>query len=90
MTKEEVVVGSLHAFESLQSELDKISSMSTQIATTSEEQSLVTAEINHRVHEIKDDTDSFTQQTQATADACKDLKVTEQKLASHVADFKVV
>ncbi|EWH10252.1 putative methyl-accepting chemotaxis sensory transducer [Catenovulum agarivorans DS-2] len=85
----EVVVSSLHAFESLQSELDKISGMSTQIATASEEQSQVAAEINQRVHEIKDDTDNLTHQTQATADACKDLKTTAQKLAAHVADFQV-
>lgn len=85
----DVVMASVTAFEQLRVELDSIAGMSAQIATASEQQTVVAAEINERVHVIKDDTVEMTSQTDATVSACDKLKQTGHMLNNYVNEFKV-
>lgn len=85
----EVVVNSVAGFQTLRNELDKISGLSSQIATAAEEQTSVASEINERIHVIKDDTDNLTMQTQSTTETCVNLDSTADQLSAYVAEFKV-
>ncbi|MER2490763.1 methyl-accepting chemotaxis protein [Catenovulum sediminis] len=84
-----VVVESVSGFQVLRAELDKISGLASQIATAAEEQTTVAAEINERIHVIKDDTDNLTEQTQSTANTCLNLDKTAEQLSRYVGEFKV-
>ncbi|AWB68509.1 hypothetical protein C2869_19825 [Saccharobesus litoralis] len=85
----DVVVNSVAAFDVLREELDKISGLSSQIATAAEQQTVVASEINERVHGIKDDTEEMMSQTDATVQACGQLENTGSTLNNYVNAFKV-
>lgn len=85
----EVVVNSLAAFDELREQLDKISGMSTQIATAAEEQTVVASEINERLHGVKDDTHEMSIQTNSTVEACGELSLSSETLNDYVCAFKV-
>ncbi|WP_111980289.1 methyl-accepting chemotaxis protein [Algibacillus agarilyticus] len=84
----DIVVESLNAFAVLHEELDNVAKMSTQIATASEQQNLVSADINQQIHEIKEDSDEMTSHVKTTKMASQELDETAEVLDSYIKEFK--
>lgn len=82
-----VVINSADMFAIINSQLDKISAMSCQIATAAEEQSAVAEEINVRVHAIRSDTLEMDRQAARSGEATQDLTSSSKTLESLIASF---
>ncbi|WP_369434020.1 methyl-accepting chemotaxis protein [Psychromonas sp. MME1] len=83
------VVNSAKGVECLREELDNITAMSQQIATAAEEQTVVAAEINERIHKIKDDTEALFRHSEASTQACVKLKASGDKLNEYAQEFDI-
>jgi methyl-accepting chemotaxis protein len=78
------------SFNMLRSELDKIMEMATLIATATEEQTMVSNEINQRISSVKDDSQSLSRQAQTTSDMMVGIEENAAQLQRSVDAFQVV
>lgn len=84
-----VVEQSLEAVSALHEELNNIAQMSTQIATAAEQQNHVAEDINHQIHDIKQDSDEMTKHAKTTLAVSHELSETAEALNEHVEEFKI-
>lgn len=85
----EIVGENLEAFKVLHAELDHISQLTSQIAAASEQQSLVSNDINKQLHEIKHSSGEMVVHVNTTQCASNELAQTAEILNSHVEVFRV-
>lgn len=73
----------------LRSELDKIMEMATLIATATEEQTMVSNEINQRISSVKDDSQALSRQAQTTSDMMIGIEENTAQLQRSVDAFQI-
>jgi methyl-accepting chemotaxis protein len=69
--------------------VDKISSMSMQIATAAEQQSAVTEDINHNLVEITEVADATAADAASSAESCIAMSTSVQTLAVMLNQFQI-
>ena len=77
------------ALEGIVSGINTINSMSAQIATATEEQSVVANHINDTVHEINDQSDQLSSLANSTRQASGELERSVQAVSGHMNRFNV-
>lgn len=77
------------ALEGIVSGINTINSMSAQIATATEEQSVVANHINETVHEINEQSDQLSSLADSTRKASHELERSVQAVSGHMNRFKV-
>ncbi|OOV88286.1 methyl-accepting chemotaxis protein [Oceanospirillum linum] len=77
------------ALEGIVSGINTINSMSAQIATATEEQSVVANHINDTVHEINEQSDQLSSLADSTRQASCDLERSVQAVSGHMNRFNV-
>lgn len=77
------------SFNMLRSELDKIMEMATLIATATEEQTMVSNEINQRISSVKDDSQALSRQAQTTSDMMIGIEENTAQLQRSVDAFQI-
>jgi methyl-accepting chemotaxis protein len=85
----DLVLKSSASFEELKQELDKVLDMATYIATATEEQTLVSNDINKRTVEMRDDSSDLASQASKTMQMTELLKKDGSTLQGYVDRFKV-
>jgi methyl-accepting chemotaxis protein len=85
----DLVLKSSASFEELKQELDKVLDMATYIATATEEQTLVSNDINKRTVEMRDDSSDLASQASKTMEMTELLKKDGSTLQGYVDRFKV-
>lgn len=83
------VLESTEAFGVLKSELNSITDMASQIAVASEEQTVVSSEMNERIHGINDDSKTLARHAEHTLEATQELSRDGQSLENHLREFNV-
>ncbi|WP_111979558.1 methyl-accepting chemotaxis protein [Algibacillus agarilyticus] len=83
----DIVEKSTGAFSVIKTELDQISDMSNQIAVAAEEQTNVAAEINERIHSVKDDSDAMHNQSKETLSSIEVLSKNGDQLMDNISVF---
>ncbi|EWH08806.1 putative methyl-accepting chemotaxis sensory transducer [Catenovulum agarivorans DS-2] len=83
----DIVEKSTAAFAVINSELDQITDMSSQIAVAAEEQTNVADEINQRIHAIKDDSDAMHLQSRETLSSIETLSQNGDQLLANISEF---
>lgn len=78
------------SFTRLRSELDKIMEMATLIATATEEQTMVSNEINQRISSVKDDSQALSRQAQTTSDMMVGIEENTAQLQCSVDVFQII
>ncbi|MGY5451914.1 methyl-accepting chemotaxis protein [Agarivorans sp. MS3-6] len=85
----ELVLQSSESFEQLKQELDSVLDMATYIATATEEQTLVSNDINKRTVEMRDDSSDLASQASKTMQMTELLKKDGNTLQGYVDRFQV-
>jgi methyl-accepting chemotaxis protein len=85
----ELVLHSFESFEQLKLELNKILDMAAYIATATEEQSLVSNDINKRTVETRDNSSDLASQASKTMKMTVVLKQDGETLQGYVDHFKL-
>lgn len=83
------VESSAEQFSELRDKLDNVADMSLQISTAAEEQSIVSQEINERIHSVRDDAESMAHTANDVQQDCNMLRLTETVLNRCVDEFKL-
>lgn len=84
----EIVSNSEKGSLSLKQELDHITQMASQIATSSEEQTNVANDINSQIHSIKDESAAMAEQASLSLMSINSLAKNVSSLNEHVEQFK--
>lgn len=84
-----VVLETARSFDALRGELDKIMEMATLIATATEEQTLVSNDINQRISLVRDDSDSLNQQATTTTRAMSRIESCSASLQEQIDVFQL-
>lgn len=77
------------ALSGIMSGINTINSMSAQIATATEEQSVVANHINDTVHDINEQSDRLSELAEGTRGASHDLERSVQAVSGHMGRFRV-
>ena len=84
-----VVLETARTFDALRDELDKIMEMATLIATATEEQTLVSNDINQRIATVRDDSDALNRQARTTTQAMAQIEACSACLQEQIEAFQL-